>query len=174
MATNLTKKEKGFIKDIIETGNGTKAALNNYDTEDENVAASIASENLRKPKIQNAITEALPDDLLAKKHLELFEQKQVEYFVFPKDMEEEEIIDKVNAAGFEVITIRYGEKGKYAFYSIPNSGAIKSGLEMAYKIKGSFAPEKKELSGEIKTVGDEKLQRMALLLEQQLKDEDEQ
>lgn len=51
MANKLTKKEKGFAKDYLETGNGTQSALSNYDTEDENTAASIASENLRKPKI---------------------------------------------------------------------------------------------------------------------------
>lgn len=68
--TGLSKKEKGFVKDYLELGNGTKAALNNYNTENENVAANIASENLRKPKIINAIQEALPDDLLAKVHLQ--------------------------------------------------------------------------------------------------------
>lgn len=47
----LTKKEKGFADDYLETGNGTQAALNNYDTEDINTAASIASQNLRKIKI---------------------------------------------------------------------------------------------------------------------------
>ena len=52
MSTKLTKKEKGFADDYIETGNGTKSALNNYDTEDENTASSLASENIRKPKIR--------------------------------------------------------------------------------------------------------------------------
>lgn len=50
----LTKKQKGFVKDYIETGNGTLAAMNNYDiksSEPERVAAAIASENLTKPNI---------------------------------------------------------------------------------------------------------------------------
>jgi phage terminase small subunit len=54
----LTKKQRGFVKDIIKTGNATKAALNNYDIEsedEENVAGAIGSENLRKPKIQEAL-----------------------------------------------------------------------------------------------------------------------
>jgi hypothetical protein len=57
MATKLTKKEKGFVKDFIDTGNGTKAVLNNYDTEDYDIASSIASQNLRKLKIQQALSE---------------------------------------------------------------------------------------------------------------------
>lgn len=52
MTERLTKKEKGFADDLLETGNGTQAALNNYNTTDTNTAAVIASENIRKPKIR--------------------------------------------------------------------------------------------------------------------------
>ena len=51
----LTKKEKGFAKDYLDTGNGTQSALKNYDTDNENVAGSIASQNLRKLKIREYI-----------------------------------------------------------------------------------------------------------------------
>ncbi len=57
MAEKLTKKEKGFADDYIETGNGTKSVLKHYDTESENVAGAIASQNLRKLKIQQYIEE---------------------------------------------------------------------------------------------------------------------
>ncbi len=63
----LTKKQQGFVKDYLETGNGTQSALNNYDTDDENTAAVIASENLRKPQIQEVIVslaDRIPDDKL--------------------------------------------------------------------------------------------------------------
>ena len=62
MASELTKKQKGFIMDLIETGNATKAAENNYDiksADKENVAGAIGSENLRKPKIQEALKPVL-------------------------------------------------------------------------------------------------------------------
>ncbi len=51
MARKITKKQKAFADKHLETGNGTKSALETYDTQDENTAAVIASENLRKPKI---------------------------------------------------------------------------------------------------------------------------
>lgn len=66
----LTKKQKGFVKDYIELGNGTKAALKNYDTKDPRVAQTIASENLSKPIIVKSIQEALPEELLAQVHLD--------------------------------------------------------------------------------------------------------
>lgn len=65
----LTRKQKGFVKDYIESGNGTQAALKNYDT-DYNTARSIASENLTKPAIVKSINEVLNDSLLNKVHLE--------------------------------------------------------------------------------------------------------
>lgn len=71
--TGLTKKEEGFVRDYIETDNATKAALNNYDTDDENTAAVIGHRKLRSVKIQNAIksiADRIPDELLEKVHLE--------------------------------------------------------------------------------------------------------
>ena len=100
----LTKKERGFVRDYLATGNGTKAALQNYDTTSQNVASNIASVNLTKPRILNAIAEALPDDLLAERHLELLNKRDV--------MGEVEVV------------------------------AVSKGLDMAYKIKGTYAPEK--------------------------------
>lgn len=70
---NLTKKEKGFVKDYVETGNGTQSVLKNYDTKDRDVAGVIASQNLGKLRIQNAIksiAEQIPDELLLQVHLE--------------------------------------------------------------------------------------------------------
>lgn len=114
----LTKKQRGFVKDYIETGNGQESALNNYDTEDLNTARAIASENLTKPNIQNAIAEALPDELLSKKHLQFLNSKR------------EEI-------------------------------GIKA-LDMGYKVKGLYAPEKLvslNLNGDI--IANEELQVLA-------------
>lgn len=51
MANKLTKKQRGFIKDYVQTGNGTQSALKNYDTDDYKTAGVIAVENLAKPRI---------------------------------------------------------------------------------------------------------------------------
>lgn len=73
MAEKLTKKEQGFVKDYVKTGNGTQSILNNYDVKTVNTASVMASENLVKPRIQNAIksiADRIPDELLEKVHLE--------------------------------------------------------------------------------------------------------
>lgn len=51
MSDALTKKQRGFVEDYLETGNGVESALKNYDTDDYSTAGAIASENLKKPKI---------------------------------------------------------------------------------------------------------------------------
>jgi len=139
----LTRKQKGFVKDYLNGEPGVKAALNNYDTKDYDTAAVIASENLRKPQVINAIQEALPDELLAEKHLSLLEQTKIDYFVFPKYMTDEEIVEHVeDSTGIKVLNVRESEKGKMAFYALADATARGKALEMAYKLKGSFAADK--------------------------------
>ncbi len=51
----LTLKQRVFLKEYIKHRNGTKAVMIAYCTNDPNTAGAIASENLRKPKISDAI-----------------------------------------------------------------------------------------------------------------------
>ncbi len=113
MARKLTKKQRGFVKDYIKTGNGTKAALKNYDTQDHNTAHVIASENLLKPTIALALKDAIPDDLLTEVHLEGL--RATRSVSLGDDYGTDDVVD-------------YAVRHKY--------------LDTAYKLKGSYAPEK--------------------------------
>ena len=103
MARTLTKKRKGFVKDYLDTGIGTLAVKKNYNVVKDTTAGVIASQLLDDPQIQEAIADALPDALLAEKHLAL--------------------LNKMTGDEIDVNAVKYG-------------------LEMAYKIKGTYAPEK--------------------------------
>lgn len=59
MAKRLTLKQREFVANYIKLKNGTKAALIAYDADNENVASVIATENLGKPNIQQAIETAM-------------------------------------------------------------------------------------------------------------------
>jgi phage terminase small subunit len=62
----LSKKQREFVKEYIDTGHGTNSALKAYDitlegktkVEIERTASTIAWENLGKPKIIKAIQDA--------------------------------------------------------------------------------------------------------------------
>ena len=69
----VTYKQKRFIQEYIKTnGNGKQSALRVYDTTKENIARSIASENLSKPNVKEELERALKKDDL---HLSRFTSK---------------------------------------------------------------------------------------------------
>jgi len=114
----LTKKQKGFVKDYIATGNGVQSALNNYDTDDYSTAGNIASDNLNKPKIQKAIlsiAEQIPDEHLVRVHIEgLNASKTI----------------KTADDGTDIVEPDYAVRHKY--------------LDSAYKIKRLYGTEELE------------------------------
>lgn len=126
MGDRLTKQEIGFVKDLIRTGNATQAVKNNFDTiTTDGSAREKGSTLLTKTHIQNAIAEALPDDLLAQKHLQFL------------NSEREEI-------------------------------GIKA-LDMSYKVKGHYAPEKSVNLNIEADVTNPKAQELAKKYEEELK-----
>lgn len=100
----LSLKQKKFIAEYVKTGNGTQSIKKVYNVKNDLTARVMASENLTKPNVAIAIAEALPDELLRERHLELLNKRDI--------MGDVEVI------------------------------AVSKGLDMAYKIKGAYAPEK--------------------------------
>ena len=149
----LTKQEQDFVKEVAITGNATQAVKKVYkkNIKTDGSARTKGSELLTKPNIIQAVAEVkktiaeqLPDELLVKKHLSLLEQKQLAYFVFRRSITDEEIEGHMQANGLDLIVIRETDKGKMAFYSIPDANAIKAGLDMSYKLKGSYEEDKQK------------------------------
>lgn len=151
MAKRLTKKQRGFVKDYLATGNGTQAVLANYDTTDPNTASSIATENLQKLEIAITIEEALKDDILAAKHQQLLNATHLErlnFDYYSTDADIEGIVAKM--PGYELLHIvrRATSDGSsyesvYAYVKAPDNMTQDKALDKAYKIKGTYAPEKK-------------------------------
>src|SRR5262245_35772408 len=70
MATNgLTVKQRKFVRSYVETGNGTQAALQAYETDDPRTAHAIAAENLQKPAVQQAVADLLDQGGLSDRKL---------------------------------------------------------------------------------------------------------
>jgi phage terminase small subunit len=140
MANKLTKKQKGFVKDYVETDNATQAIINNHpNVVDRIVAKSMGSENLTKPYIIEAVKElkktladAIPDDLVTEKHIALLNKTE----------------KKFNQSG-ELISEEI------------DTQAVKAGVDMALKLKGAYAPEKKDITLEDKTEATERIKLLA-------------
>lgn len=148
MGNRLTKREQGFIKDIARGSTDIQAVKNNFNITKTNSASAYAHKLKQKPKVVKrllSIADQIPDKLLVEKHLELLN--------VPK----------------KVRTILKGELVNE--YEEIDSNAVGKGLDMAYKIKGTYAPEKKEvlLDGRI-NVDNQKLE-IAKKYEEEIKKE---
>lgn len=152
----LSKKQEGFIRDFVKTGNATEAASRNYDVKNRNVAHNIGSENLQKPTILakvKSIAESIPDELLVEKHLSLLHATHLDHSIFPPfnngdkkkkrgdELTDEMIIELLASVNCTVKKIVHGDQARHVYFWGTDNRAIKDGLDMAYKIKNTYAPE---------------------------------
>ena len=85
----LTRKESAFITELLSNGgNGTQAALASYDTTSEDVACSIATDNLAKPRIRARVQSALQNagnlpEIWASKLLQAIDARKETDYDFP-------------------------------------------------------------------------------------------
>lgn len=146
MANKLTRKRKVFVETFVETGVAAEAAREAFDIDPENhqLAASMGHEYLSKPEIQQAIAEKTKEReaMVEEAHDSLLTAVRLDYFVFPKAMSDEEIIGHLTSVGLITINIRPSDKGKLAFFSLPDGAARSKGIELHHKVKGTFAPDK--------------------------------
>lgn len=118
--TKLKPKDKAFAKEYVLNGNNAKEAVAKVEgITNGNYAKQKGHRQMKKPEIQaeiqkiaQSIADRIPDDLLIKRHKELLNKR--EYQTFEGESED---------VG-------------------PDSQAVSKGLDMAYKLKGSYAAEK--------------------------------
>ena len=121
---------------------------------------------------QELMEEYLPDEMIAQRHSELANAGQIAHYTFPAMIREKVVKDKtgkkVNAKtaigeclsdkeikeivegvyGCKLIYIKYDSYsgGKVAYYQAPDNRSRKDAIDMAYKLKGKYAPEQVELT----------------------------
>ena len=112
----LTKKQRGFVRDYVKDENGTQAVLKNYGVKDSIVAKSVASENLTKPYIIEAI--------------------EVKRKSLRQALQEEGIDEKYLAQKVNVLLKAVDKEGT------PDYNAVDKGLKHATNIYGIEDPDK--------------------------------
>ncbi len=141
MIDKLTKREQGYVKDLASGKSGIQAVKNNFKVKNDNSASAYSSKLKKKPKVIKrllSIADQIPDKLLVEKHLELLNvPKKVRTFIKGELSNEYEEVD---------------------------SNALKAGLDMAYKLKGSYSPEKIKQTidfGNLEELSNEELSKLA-------------
>src|SRR3990167_3884500 len=101
--------------------------------------------NLTKSKGWGELMESFLDDrLLAEKHRELLEATGIGHMVFPLDVTDDQIVYLLKEANCIAKRFMHSESQTHVWYFSPDNNSRKSALEMAYKLKGHYAPEKHE------------------------------
>ncbi len=116
----LTKKQKGFCDDYLDSWNGTQSALKNYDTDNPRTAEAIGSENLSKPIIRaylddkgdiaGSIIEEIAMDEKNDKRVRLDASKFMYDHANGKATQKNEHTGKDGSKLFEKINITIGDK----------------------------------------------------------------
>ncbi|MCC6323464.1 terminase small subunit [Candidatus Nomurabacteria bacterium] len=141
---NLTKKQRGFVKDYVAENNGTKAVMKNYDTKNVVVAASIAAENLGKPYIVEAIE---------------IKRKSLKQALIEVGVDEKKIAEKIN-----VLLEATDESGKKDYT------AIDKGLKHATAIYGvTSEPDSKQSNLTYNFIFSEEVQGRVKLINEEIK-----
>lgn len=136
-----TVKQKVAFKKVVEGSNLTNAMkVAGYSVE-----TSKRTNKLTRTKgWEELMEEYLPEEELARAHKEMLNAGVIERIGFEKDIEDEVILEVFKKAkGCKVLYIRHYENSdKTAYVQVIDNNARKNALEMAYKLKGSYAPEK--------------------------------
>jgi hypothetical protein len=91
--------------------------------------------------------EYLPDEDLASVHKRLLNSTGIGHMVFPTAVSDKEIKSLLATVNCIVKKIQHGDQANHVWFWAPDNKARKDGLDMAYKLKGHYAPERKEHSG---------------------------
>lgn len=121
------------------------------------------------------MNEYLSDEDLAKAHKELLSATKIEHMTFPlgpkddcdpnfsganpkkeKDeaddfherttLTDQEIKEMLSSVNCQVRRIVHGETARHVYFWAKDNNALKSGLDLAYKLKGKYAPDKSDIN----------------------------
>jgi len=135
-----TIKQKKAVEKIIENSGNVSKAMREVGY---SPITAINPSNLTNSKgFKELMEKNLPDNLLTKKHKALLNSKRIEHLVFPTKTEDKEIKKLLRSVNCKVRKIQHGEMAKHVWFWSQNDRALKDGLDMAYKLKGKYAPTK--------------------------------
>lgn len=146
----LANTGKSLKQAMIEAGYGKGYAKN--------------SQDLKKTKGWDDLLEQyLPDTKILKNHDELLTSVRIDNYVFSNALTDKQIAEVIaNIPGGRVVKITRSQTAARAYFTVPDNHSKKDGVDMAYKLKGSYKAEKVEhtLSEEVEAA----LNRMAEIL----------
>lgn len=150
----LNIRQRKALDKIVENGGIVSKALRDSGYTD--AYAKNPDKFLNTTAVKKTLEDWFPDEMLNKATVDLINSAEITSFTFPiaknkqkKPLSDQEIKYIVeNVAGCKLIYIRdcAFPPSRIAFFQTPALKSRKDGLELAFKLKGSFAPEKLDIN----------------------------
>lgn len=90
------------------------------------------------------LEEYMPDDDVLEQHNDLMRSRKLDHMMFPTNIEDEEIAVLLADVNCVLRKVVHSAQAKHAYFWSPDNRARKDALDMIYKLKGKYAPEKFE------------------------------
>jgi len=163
----LSIKQRKAIDNLVANGGNKAKALR--DARYSRAVERNPSKVFDSLAVKDFLNEILPDDYLYNKTHELIEARTIRVLMFPakaKDKDIEKVLEDIEG---KVITITENKteiggkvvvSSKTVYVNVPSNSAKKNGIDIACKIKGTYAPEKKinaNFGLDFSTLSDEEL-----------------
>jgi hypothetical protein len=148
-------RAKKAIKKMVENGGNVSKALTAVGYKP--AYAKNPQKFLKTKTAQELMDEYLPDELIAERHNELANAGEIGHYVFPKiegqkvkkgkkeahpELTNDEIREIVESVpGCRLTYVKRDWLGAHAFFVQPDNRSRKDAIDMAYKLKGKYAPE---------------------------------
>lgn len=133
------KQKKAFSKIVENRGNISKTMLEvGYDETTAKNPKNLTESNGWKELMDSNLS----DKDLAEKHKQLLNSTGIGHMVFPVAITDQEITDLLATVNCVPQKFQHGDTANHVWYWARDNKAIKDGLDMAYKLKGKYAPDK--------------------------------
>ena len=138
-----TKMQKDAIKKVLIEGKSPSKAMREVGY---SKGTAKNPKNLTKSKAwRELMRKYLPDKDLAESHKQLLNATKIEHMVFPTSVKDKVIKELLESVNCKVRKIQHGDMANHCWFWARDNKALKDGLDLAYKLKGKYAPEKKKL-----------------------------
>lgn len=146
----VTQKQKKAVERLVENRGNISKSMREAGYRE---LTAKNPKNLTESKgFKELVDKDLPNDLLMKVHKGLLKSTRIDHMVFPTAMKEKDIHTLLESVNCKVKKIMRGMQATHVWFWSPNDKARKEGLDMAYKLKGVYAPTK-STSLEVKLEG---------------------
>lgn len=120
-------------------------------------AETQQSDHKRTKSFKALLEELMPDESILRSHMGLMNSRRLDHMTFPLKIEDDEIQELLASVNCILRKVVHSEQAKHAYFWSPDNRARKDAIDMLYKLKGSYSPEKFEDVSKFKDMTDEEL-----------------